>query len=62
MNFSCGTGPVLVLQITVAVSFIPVIIQDIVVADPFFTSLFTDSTSEVDLGKVRLTNSNYALK
>ena len=45
MNFSVGTGPVLVLQITVAVSFIPVITQDIVVADSFFTSLLTDATS-----------------
>ena len=48
MNFSAGTGPVLVLQVTVAVSFIPVITQDIVVSEPFFTSLFTDSTSEED--------------
>ena len=51
MNFSAGTGPVLVLQITVAVSFIPVITQDIVVSEPFFTSLFTGVTAEVYLGE-----------
>ena len=48
MNFSAGTGPVLVRQATVAVSFNPVITQDIVVSEPFFTSLFTDSTSEIN--------------
>ena len=51
MNFSAGTGPVLVRQVTVAVSVNPVITQDIVVSEPFFTSLFTDSTSEVGLSK-----------
>ena len=49
MNFSAGTGPVLVRQVTVAVSVNPVITQDMVVSEPFFTSLFTDSTSEVSL-------------
>ena len=48
MNFSAGTGPVLVRQVTVAVSFNPVITQDMVVSEPFFTSLFTDSTSEIN--------------
>ena len=48
MNFSAGTGPVLVLQVTVAVSFITVITHDIFAPEPFFTSLFTDSTSEED--------------
>ena len=47
MNFSAGTGPVLVRQVTVAVSVNPVITQDMVVSEPFFTSLFTDSTSEM---------------
>ena len=45
MNFSAGTSPVLVRQVTVAVSVMPVITQDMVVPEPFFTSLFTDSTS-----------------
>ena len=52
MNFSAGTGPVLVRQVTVAVSVNPVIAQDIVVSEPFFTSLFTDSTSEESYSKV----------
>ena len=56
VNFSAGTGPVLVRQVTVAVSIIPMITQDIVVAEPFFTSLFTDSTSEVSFGNGTLTN------
>ena len=47
MNLSAGTGPVLVRQVTVAVSVIPVITQDMVVSEPFFTFLFTDCTSEV---------------
>ena len=51
MNFSAGTGPVLVRQVTVAVSVIPVITQDIVVSEPLFTSLLTDSTSEISLSK-----------
>ena len=46
MNLSVKTGPVLICQVTVAVSVNPVITQDIVVSEPFFTSLFTDSTSE----------------
>ena len=48
MNFSAGTGPVLVLQVTVAVSFIPVITQDIFVSVPFFASLFIGVTTEVN--------------
>ena len=51
MNFSAGTGPVLVRQVTVAVSFNPVITQDMVVSEPFFTSLFTDSTSGVSFSR-----------
>ena len=51
MNFSAGTGPVLVRHVTVAVSVTPVITQDMVVSEPFFTSLLTDSTSEVILSR-----------
>ena len=54
MNFSAGTGPAAVRQATVAVSVIPEIIQDMVVSEPFFTSLFTDSTSEVSFRPYRL--------
>ena len=53
MKLSAGTGPVLVRQISVAVSVIPVITQDIVVSEPFFTSLLTDSTSEVILSSTK---------
>ena len=53
MNLSAGTGPVLVRQVTVAVSVIPVITQDMVVSEPFFTSLLTDSTSEVILSRTK---------
>ena len=53
MNFSAGTGPAAVRQVTVAVSVIPVIIQDMVVSEPFFTSLFTDSTSVVSFSKTK---------
>ena len=48
MNFLSGTGPVLVLQVTVVVSFITVITQDIVVSEPSFTSLLTDVTTEMN--------------
>ena len=54
MNLSAGTGPVLVRQVTVAVSVIPVITQDMVVSEPFFTSLLTDSTSEVILSRTKI--------
>ena len=54
MNFSAGTGPVLVRQVTVAVSVNPEITQDMFVSEPFFTSLFTDSTSEVRFDKLIL--------
>ena len=47
MNLSAGTGPVLVRQVTVAVSVIAVITQDMVVSEPFLTSLLTDSTSDM---------------
>ena len=47
MNFSAGTGPELVRQVTVAVFVIPVITHDMVVSEPFFISLFTGSTSGV---------------
>ena len=45
MNPFPETSPVLVLHVTVAVSVIPVITQDMVVVDPCFTSLLTDWTS-----------------
>ena len=51
MNVSAGTGPVLVRQVTVAVSVNPVITQDMVVSEPFFTSVFADATSEVSFDK-----------
>ena len=57
MNLPVGTGPVLVRQVTVAVSVIPVITQDIVASEPFFTSLYTDSTSEISFDKGAFTNS-----
>ena len=53
MNFSVGTGPGLVRQVTFAVLVIPLITQDMVVSEPFFTSLFTDSTSEVSFDKTK---------
>ena len=53
MNLSAGIGPVLVRQVTVAFSVIPVITQDMVVSELFFTSLLTDSTSEVILSKTK---------
>ena len=53
MNLSAGTGPVLVRQVTVAVSVIPVITQDMVVSEPFFTSLLTDLTSEMILSSTK---------
>ena len=56
VNFSSGTGPVLVRQVTVAVSVNPVITQDMIVSEPFFASLFTDSTSEVNFDKRILSN------
>ena len=51
MSLSPETGPVLVRQVTVAVSVNPVITQDMVVSEPFFTSLFTDATSEESFDK-----------
>ena len=53
MNFSAGTGPVFVRHVTVAVSVTPVITQDMVVSEPFFTSLLTDSTSEMMLSSTK---------
>jgi hypothetical protein len=41
------TSPELVRQETFAFAVIPVITHDIVVSEPFFTSLLTDSTSEI---------------
>ena len=46
MNLLPETGSVAVRQDTVTVSAIPVITQDIVVVDPFFTSFSIDWTSE----------------
>ena len=59
MNVSAGTGPVLVLQVTVAVSIITVITQDIVVSEPSFTSLLTDVTTEMNC---ITTNRNMAVR
>ena len=53
VNSSAGTGPVLVRQVTFAVSFNRVITQDMVVSEPSFTSLFTDLTSEVSFDKTK---------
>ena len=46
MKLSPETDPEIVRQSTVAVADSPVITHDIVVSEPFFTSLCTDSISE----------------